>query len=396
MKASKLLLGLCAGVSVGYTLVRTVQAVREYATPSPELPRDARAYAEYRRALDVAGTIRGLASSYYIAYGAPGRWTDRATRWAPAWLRPALFTVPMVVASSLADLPVSFIESYTPERRYGLSDQSVAAWLEEYVKGTGLSAGFSALVLSLFGIAVRHRPRSWPIVAAAGTLPLLVAMNLVVPLWILPMFNKFVPVNGPLEHRVRALAARFGAATAEILRMDMSRQTRKANAFVTGIGGTHRIVLGDTLIEGFTPEEIEFVVAHELGHYVTKDTWRMIAVSELAAIVLFVWTQRVTPVRDRARLRKRPLLLARFIVTMTFASQVLRPLLLAFSRSREWAADDFALEATNDVTNGAAALARLREQNLADDDPPRWYELFFSSHPALKDRIAKLEAAEAP
>jgi STE24 endopeptidase len=394
MKARKLLLGLCAGISIGYALVRTVQAVREYRTPSPELPRDARAYAEYHRALDVAGTIRSLASTYFIAYGAPGRWTDRATRWAPAWLRPALFAIPIVAVSSLADLPGAFVENYTPERRYGLSDQSIAAWLEEYAKGTALSAAFSAIVLGLFGIAVRHAPRTWPLVAAAGTLPLLVAMNVVVPLWILPMFNKFVPVNGPLEHRIRTLAARFGAGTAEILRMDMSRQTRKANAFVTGIGGTHRIVLGDTLIDGFTPEEVEFVVAHELGHYVTKDTWRMIAVSELAAIVLFFWAQRATPVRHRARMRRRPLLLARFVVTMTVVSQLLRPLLLAFSRSREWAADGFGLAATGDAVNGAAALARLREQNLADDAPPHWYELFFSSHPALKDRIAKLEAAE--
>jgi STE24 endopeptidase len=394
MKARKLLLGLCAGVSIGYTLVRTVQAVREYQAPSPELPRDARAYAEYHRALDVVGAIRGLASTYFIAYGAPGRWADRATSWAPAWLRPVLFAIPIVAVSSLADLPGSFVESYTPERRYGLSDQSIAAWLEEYAKGTALSAAFSAIALGLFGIAVRHAPRTWPLVAAAGTLPLLVAMNLVVPLWILPMFNKFVPVNGPLEHRIRALAARFGAGTAEILRMDMSRQTRKANAFVTGIGGTHRIVLGDTLIDGFTPEEIEFVVAHELGHYVTKDTWRMIAASELAAIVLFLWAQRATPVKHRARMRRRPLLLARFVVTMTFVSQLLRPLLLSFSRSREWAADDFGLAATGDAASGAAALARLREQNLADDDPPRWYELFFSSHPALKQRIAKLEAAE--
>ena len=81
-------------------------------------------------------------------------------------------------------------------------------------------------------------------------------------------------MTGSLEERLRALATRFGVGDADILRMDMSRQTRKANAFVTGIGRTHRIVLGDTLIDGFEPSEIEFVVAHELGHYVSKDTWR--------------------------------------------------------------------------------------------------------------------------
>ena len=105
-------------------------------------------------------------------------------------------------------------------------------------------------------------------------LPLFVLANLIVPVYILPLFNKFEPLTGPLEVRLRALATRFGVGDAEILRMDMSRQTKKANAFVAGIGSTHRIVLGDTLIDKFEPDEIEFVVAHELGHYVTRDTWR--------------------------------------------------------------------------------------------------------------------------
>ncbi len=87
-------------------------------------------------------------------------------------------------------------------------------------------------------------------------------------------------MTGSLEERLRRLAARFGVGDAAILRMDMSRQTRKANAFVTGIGRTHRIVLGDTLIEAFPEDETEFVVAHELGHYVNKDTWRLIGLGE--------------------------------------------------------------------------------------------------------------------
>ncbi len=116
--------------------------------------------------------------------------------------------------------------------------------------------------------------------------------NVIVPIYILPLFNTFEPVDGSLEARLRRLATRFGVGDAAILRMDMSRQTRKANAFVTGIGRTHRIVLGDTLIASFPENETEFVVAHELGHYVNRDTWRIIAVGEVLADLSLLGGQR--------------------------------------------------------------------------------------------------------
>jgi STE24 endopeptidase len=173
--------------------------------------------------------------------------------------------------------------------------------------------------------------------------------------------------------------------------MDMSRQTRKANAFVTGIGRTHRIVLGDTLIAAFPEDETEFVVAHELGHYVNRDTWRLIGIGQAIATLLFLVSDATATREAPEDLRYRPLLLVRIYAVMLVASQALRPLLFAFSRSREWAADRFALAATNDPQAGAGAFRRLREQNLADEDPPGWYEFFFSSHPSLRARIAALE-----
>jgi STE24 endopeptidase len=176
--------------------------------------------------------------------------------------------------------------------------------------------------------------------------------------------------------------------------MDMSRQTRKANAFVTGLGRTHRIVLGDTLIQAFPEDEIEFVVAHELGHYVSKDTWRSIAFGEAVTTALFLIANAATPASERKELRDRPLLLIRLYAAMLASAQVLRPLLLAFSRSREWAADRFALAATQDAPAGARAFRRLRDQNLADEDPPSWYEFFFASHPSLRARIRALQLHE--
>lgn len=241
------------------------------------------------------------------------------------------------------------------------------------------------------GALVRRMPRTWPIAASIGTFPLLVLANLIVPIYILPLFNRFEPLTGPLEVRLRALATRYGVGEADILRMDMSRQTKKANAFVVGVGSTHRIVLGDTLIEHFTPDEIEFVVAHEIGHYVMRDTWRMTGIAQALATTLFLTAQLAVGNQDSAALRDRPLLLARIYAVMAIGTQALRPLLLWFSRSREWAADRFALETTQDPSSGSAAFRRLRDQNLAEDSVPGWYEIFFSSHPNLGARIDALD-----
>ncbi len=299
--------------------------------------------------------------------------------------------MPLSLAAALIDLPASFVQEYTLERRFGLSDQSRAGWLADYVKSALVGTALVALVASLLGVAVRHAPRAWAWIASAGAFPLFVIGNLIVPIYIMPLFNAFEPLVGSLEERLRKLATRFGVGDAAILRMDMSRQTRKANAFVTGIGRTHRIVLGDTLIAAFPEDETEFVVAHELGHYINRDTWRLIGVGQVAATALFLTADAATSRASRTEQRYRALLLVRLYAVIVAASQVLRPLLFAFSRSREWAADRFALAATNDPQAGAAAFRRLREQNLADEDPPRWYELFFSSHPSLRARIAALE-----
>jgi STE24 endopeptidase len=395
MKMRTFFLGAAAGFSAGYVALRGWEAWREWHEPAPKLEANAAAYAARRRALEVAETVRGIAALAAFAYGPLGTSADRATRSAPAWLRPALLAGPLALATALSDLPVAFMDDYTLERRYGLSDQTRSAWLADYAKGTALSIGLSLFVVSLFGVAVRHAPRWWPLIASAGVFPLFVLGNVVVPLYVMPLFNTFEPVTGSLEQRLRALASRYGVGDAEILRMDMSRQTRKANAFVTGIGSTHRIVLGDTLIEGFPENEIEFVVAHELGHYVSKDTWRTIGIGEALAATLFVLAQLSTPGDEREELRKSALLLMRFYAAMLLGTQLLRPLLFAFSRSREWAADRFAVDATRDAASGASAFRRLRDRNLADEDPPAWYEFFFASHPSLKRRIAALETGGA-
>ena len=387
------MLGAATGFGAGYLVWRAIQARAALDTAPSKLAPDAAAYGQIHRGLALAGVMRSIAGTSAIAYGPAGAAIDRIATSLPPLLRPALFAGILGTLDALGELPIGYVEDHLMERRYGLSDQPSGDWARDYAKSSALGAGITAIVATLMGAAVRRMPRTWPLAASLGTLPLLLLANIVVPIYIMPLFNRFEPLTGPLEERLRALATRYGVGDAQILRMDMSRQTKKANAFVTGIGKTHRIVLGDTLVEAFTPDEIEFVVAHELGHYVTRDTWRMMALAQAIATALFIAAYIAIPQSERERLRDRPLLLARIYATMTLGTQALRPLLLAFTRSREWAADRFALEATGQPQWGVAAFRRLRDQNLAEDEVPYWYELLFSSHPSLGARIAALEAA---
>ncbi len=383
-------IALETGLGFGYGALRALEALRELRKPGPLAQKDAAAYGRSRRRFMLVGILRSTAMTGAFAYGA----AERMARLIPlksAWLRTMVFTSAGLLLASLLELPVDFIEDFTIERRYAMSAQTPRAWLSEQAKATLISVAFAAPLGALFSQLVKKRPVNWPWFASAALLPLFILGNLIVPTFIAPLFNRFEPLRGPLEERLRALGRRYGVGSADILRVDMSRQTKKANAYVTGVFNTHRIVVGDTLIENFPEDEIEFVVAHELGHYVAKDTWRLIALGQLTASAMLL-------AADAAMAKSRddlwePHKLARLYFWMIVFSQLLRPGLFWFTRSREWAADRFATGATNAPQIGAKAFERLREVNLAEEEQPRWMEVLFSTHPSLKARIAALKAA---
>ena len=207
------------------------------------------------------------------------------------------------------------------------------------------------------------------------------------PIYVLPLFNRFEPLVGSLEVRLRALAARFGVGDAEILRMDMSRQTKKANAFVAGIGSTHRIVLGDTLIDAFEPDEITFVVAHELGHYVSRDTWRMIALAESVTAGLLGLV--ASGLRDDASSQE----VSSYCASLHGSGRECSPCVRQSTRFRVRANGPPTASRLQPPAMPAAALqhsAVCAIKIFAEEEPPAWYEWLFASHPSLGKRIEAL------
>jgi len=388
----RFLIGLAGGAVLGYGLIRTREALAERREPSPQLEPDPKAYGALRRALMLAGMARSFAGLAFVAYAIGPRLEPPAGESEPRAQRLALIALGLV-ASAVLELPNDYVEGIALERRYGLSKQTDRAWLADYAKGSAVTVAISLPLIELLAFAVNRAPRTWTLLATLGSVPLLVLANVVAPTFIAPLFNKFEALEGDFADRVRALAARYGAGDATLLRVDMSRQTEKANAYVTGLLGTKRIVIGDTLLDHFEPRETIFVVAHELGHYVYGDVWRGVGLGTAAAALVFFGGRRLAE-RSGHRLGTSAGL-ARLFFSMSLIGTLAAPLLSAFSRSRERAADRFALEATRDGSAGAAAFARLRERNMAEDEQPKWMELLFSSHPSLHSRIERLEAAAA-
>jgi STE24 endopeptidase len=380
-------IALATGVTLGYTAVRVADARRERANPSTPTPGDARAYGAEKRALMLAGMGRSLASLAMTAFViAPP--LDRMLPERPRALKLGLAIGALTLLGSVAELPADYVEGIALERRYGTATQTDADWLNDRIKSVALGGVFAFGMALAADALVRRLPRTWPLVAIAAAPPLLAVLTVLVPTFVMPLFNKFVPIEGALEERIRALARAYDVGNAQILRVDMSRRTTKANAYVTGVLGTERIVLGDTLIEHFQDDETLFVVAHELGHYVARDAWRGIGVSSGLLAVTILGAHALN--------RARPILTLADALQFAFYASLITTLLgpvgAAYSRQIEWAADRFALAATNDAASGMAAFARLREQNLAEDEQPAWMETLFTSHPSLKARIAALAA----
>ena len=389
----RFLLGAAAGAVAGYSYVRTLEALRELRQPSVIVAADPKRYGRLRRALMLAGLGRSL-GTLAVAAGVIGpRIEPRAGTVEPRGRRIASVAVGIVV-SSLIELPADFVEGLALERHYGLSKQAPRAWALDRAKGLGVALVLGIPLIELLAEVIRRAPRTWPLLAAAGSAPLLVLANVVAPTFIAPLFNTFEPLEGSLAEDVRGLAGRFGAGDATILRVDMSRQTEKANAYVTGLFGTKRIVIGDTLLDHFEARETLFVVAHELGHYVARDVWRAVALGTAAAATVFVGGRALAERPGRALASTAGL--ARLFFAISLLGTFVGVPLAAFSRARERAADTFALDATADGPAGAAAFERLRERNAAEDEQPRWMEVLFSSHPSLRSRIDRLGGQREP
>ena len=301
-------------------------------------------------------------------------------------------------------LPLSYYTGYAREHAYGLSSQQFGKWASDEVKGLVLGVVIGAAVLWVPYLLLRASPARWWLWTGALALPFFGLVLLVTPVFIAPLFNKFGPMKDRvLEAEVLAVAAQAGVEGARVFEVEKSVDTKKVNAYVTGVGKTKRIVLWDTLLARLTSRQTRFVVGHELGHYVLGHVWSNIVISSALTVaglygvhltadgLLAAFGSRFgfDQISDVASMPLLTLLLSLFAMVIT-------PAMLALSRHHERAADKFGLDLLGDNEAAATAFVALQEQNLAVPRPGRLYKLFRASHPPIGERVDFINGYRPP
>jgi STE24 endopeptidase len=304
----------------------------------------------------------------------------------------ALYAAVFGAAYGVLDAPLSYYSGFVLPHRYGLSTQSLRAWLWDQVKGAAIGGVLGLVLLEVMYALLRASPDWWWLWTALVMLFFSVILSNLAPVLIMPLFYKFVPLDdADLAARLTRLSEQAGARVRGVYRFDMSSKTVQANAAVVGLGNTRRIILGDTLLESFSSDEIETILAHELGHHVHGDLGKGILVgSALTLIGLWLagwalnWGVAAFDLAGLADVAAMPLL----ALALGAFELVTMPLNNGYSRWRESLADRYALETTRKPEAFADAMTRLANQNLAEADPERWVEVLLYSHPAISRRVA--------
>ncbi len=295
------------------------------------------------------------------------------------------------VYSLLFSFPLSFYSGFVLEQQYELSNQTFSAWLLEWAKKQLLSFGISAPLILLLYTLIWHFESYWWFLGWIGYAIFSLVLGKLFPVLIVPLFYKYSPISDEkLKEKIERLANRFGVQIKNVYSLNLSKTTKKANAAFTGFGKTKRVILGDTLLNSFSHEEIETVLAHELGHYKHHDIWKQFGFGIVLSFFGFWLAFQLLGIfffllgyQGAGDVRSLPLLSLIFFIF----GLILSPARNAFSRFAERRADQFALEAIRDRSAFISAMEKLSDLNLADPNPHPVIEFLLYDHPAIGKRI---------
>jgi STE24 endopeptidase len=307
------------------------------------------------------------------------------------WLQLVVIMLILGGGMELLTLPLDFWSGYVLEHRYQLSNQTLVDWIKKHLLGW-LVGGLIGVPV-LFGFyALLWFAEPWWLWAALGWLLLTLVLGRLAPVLILPLFYKVTRLDdAALQERLQRIAAGTGLTLQGIYRLHLSEETRKANAALTGLGHSRRVLLSDTLLEQFTPEEIEVIFAHEVGHHVYRHLPKLVVLSVVLATLVF-WLVDVT-----LRALAQPLGYAAFndpaalplvLLVLTLFGLTWAPVQNALSRYFERQCDRYALERTGLRDAYRSAFTKLAQVNKADLDPHPLVVWLFHDHPAIRERIA--------
>lgn len=361
---------------------------------NPERQQKAREYARIGRRIFVAELILG--AFYVLAWILAGLspWLrDQVHLITQAtWLSVPLFAFGFGLPYAILTAPLGYYSGFVLPHKYEQSTQSLKEWLVDQFKGLLVASALGLIILEIVYGLMEIAPATWWLWMGLVMLIFTVVLSNLAPVLIFPLFFKYHPLEDEaLTRRLTRLAERAGAQVKGVYVFDMSSKTVAANAAVMGLGNTRRIVLGDTLIDKFTPDEIETVLAHELGHHAHHDlTWGIIVQSAITlagfwlANLVMRWGVGFFGYAGLSDPATLPLLM----IALAVFGLITMPLGNAWSRWREVKADTYALRTTGNPQAFISAMTRLANQNLADAEPLAWVEFLLHSHPSISKRVA--------
>ena len=364
-----------------------------------ERQRKAKEYARIRRRLSFVSIGIGLAGILIFLFTNLGIWLRdqlQVLSWQPIagwfpWQILVYFLI-LILGYEIITAPIGYYSGFILPHRYGLSTMTLKGWLGDLFKGLVLGLVLESLAIELVYVLLASQPETWWLWVALVLLFFSVVMANLAPVLILPLFYKFTALpEGDLTKRLLALAERAHTRVRGVFTMQMSSKTTAANAALMGLGNTRRIVLGDTMLDRYTPDEIEVVLAHELGHHVHHDIWKLIVSQSILTLgglylvnVVLHWAVETQHfylgLADAATILLVLALIGAF-------GLIVMPISNGYSRVIEYQADEYALQTTQMVGPFKSAMTRLANQNLADAEPSPIIEFLFHDHPSIHKRL---------
>ncbi|HEY7405499.1 MAG TPA: M48 family metallopeptidase [Candidatus Angelobacter sp.] len=365
---------------------------------------EVREYNRARRWLEIGDLV--LSFGFLIALLVTG-WTNTLSALARRMggdhyaLNLFLYVLFLSVLSKVLGFPLD-VYGFRLEHRFNLSNQRAGAWIKDEIKGWVLGLVLGAVLAEIVYALIRISPQYWWLLAWIIFIALFVFFAQIAPVVLFPLFYKFAPLqNEELKARLMRLGERAGTRVRGVYEWKLSEKSRKANAALTGLGNTRRIILADTLLQNYSNDEIEAVLAHELGHHVHGHMTKMIVVQALVTLAGFwaahqvlYWATyeqklfRSINFENLTNFANLPLL----ALVASGLSLLLMPALNAYSRFTERQADLYCWKSVANVAPYISAMEKLGKQNLSESNPSRLVELLFHSHPPISKRIAAAEA----
>jgi STE24 endopeptidase len=355
-----------------------------------------RRFSQEVRTVSTLRSLASLATLLWICFHSAGAaWLKRLEAVGKGRLGRGLLIVTLGVSVLLAlvELPFAFYLGYWHERLYGLSHQTGIAWFLDWLMGEAVNVIVNLLLWLPLYWMIRRWPRRWWFPAAIMNIGFSGLMILVYPLVLLPLFNPLSPVRDPqVLSIIQEVSEQAGVAIDSVQQLEVSAKSSRVNAMVTGLGPTKQIILYDTLLHQFRPEEIKVVIAHELSHAVHHDVaigWLLAAASEFGLLLLLAWSLHHLVGIGHLDLpvAHAPRSLALILLFMVMVGHLTGPIQNLVSRRLEVRADRYALEVTQNPRAFVSGFKKLATGNPGDVDPPLLVEFLDYSHPSIMNRI---------